>query len=78
MLDLVLKGLWETIYMTVGATVLAYIVGLPLGLVLAALRGNGRAIARHHVALIVVDGDGNVLLSQRKRAGQQGENQKKR
>ena len=28
MLDLVLKGLWETIYMTVGATVLAYIVGL--------------------------------------------------
>ena len=23
MLDLVLKGLWETIYMTVGATVLA-------------------------------------------------------
>ena len=36
MLDLVLKGLWETIYMTVGATVLAYIVGLPLGLVLAA------------------------------------------
>ena len=45
---------------------------------LAVLRGNGRALARHHVALIVVDGDGNVLLSQRKRAGQQGENQKKR
>ena len=44
----------------------------------AVLRWNGRAIARHHVALIVVDGDGNVLLSQRKRAGQQGENQKKR
>ena len=41
MLDLVLKGLWETIYMTVGATVLAYIVGLPLGLVLAvADQGN--------------------------------------
>ena len=41
MLDLVLKGLWETIYMTVGATVLAYIVGLPLGLVLAATTADG-------------------------------------
>lgn len=41
MLDLVLKGLWETIYMTVGATALAYIVGLPLGLVLAATAADG-------------------------------------
>ena len=41
MLDLVLRGLWETIYMTVGATVLAYIVGLPLGLVLAATAADG-------------------------------------
>ena len=41
MLDLVLKGLWETIYMTVGATVLAYIVGLPLGLILAATAADG-------------------------------------
>ena len=41
MLDLVLKGLWETIYMTVGATVLAYIVGLPLGLVLAVTAKDG-------------------------------------
>ena len=41
MLDLVLKGLWETIYMTVGVTVLAYIVGLPLGLVLAATAADG-------------------------------------
>ena len=41
MLDLVLKGLWETVYMTVGATVLSYIVGLPLGLVLAATAADG-------------------------------------
>lgn len=41
MLDLVLKGLWETIYMTVGATVLSYIVGLPLGLILAATAADG-------------------------------------
>ena len=41
MLDLVLKGLWETVYMTVGATVLSYIVSLPLGLILAATAADG-------------------------------------
>ena len=41
MLDLVLKGLWETVYMTVGATVLSYIVGLPLGLILATTAADG-------------------------------------
>ena len=41
MLDLVLKGLWETISLTVGATVLAYIVGVPLGLILAATAADG-------------------------------------
>lgn len=41
MLDLVLKGLWETVYMTVGATVLSYIAGLPLGLILAATAADG-------------------------------------
>lgn len=41
MLDLVLKGHWETVYMTVGATVLSYIVGLPLGLILAATAADG-------------------------------------
>lgn len=41
MLDLVLKGLWETVYMTVGATVLSYIVGLPLGLILASTAADG-------------------------------------
>ena len=41
MLDLVLKGLWETVYMPVGATVLSYIVGLPLGLILAATAADG-------------------------------------
>ncbi len=41
MLDLVLKGLWVTVYMTVGATVLSYIVGLPLGLILTATAADG-------------------------------------
>ena len=41
MLDLVLKGLWETIYMTVAVTFFAYVVGLPLGLVLAVTAKDG-------------------------------------
>ena len=36
MLPLMGKGLWETLYMTVGSTALAYLIGLPLGLLLAA------------------------------------------
>ena len=34
------KGIWETIYMTVLATLFAYILGLPLG-VLLAVTGEG-------------------------------------
>lgn len=41
MLDLVLKGLGETIYMTVAVTFFAYAVGLPLGLVLAVTAKDG-------------------------------------
>ena len=48
MLDLVLKGLGETIYMTVAVTFFAYVVGLPLGLVLGIHKGavgrNGRPV----------------------------------
>lgn len=41
MLDLVLQGLGETIYMTVVVTFFAYVVGLPLGLVLAVTAKDG-------------------------------------
>ena len=34
MLSLIVKGFWETLYMTLGSTVLAYAIGLPLGLLL--------------------------------------------
>ena len=60
MLDLVLKGLWETIYMTVGATVLAYIVGLPLGLILAATAADG---VRPNRGVLVLGAIVNVLRS---------------
>ena len=35
------KGIWETIYMTLISTAFAYIIGLPLGLLLAATGKNG-------------------------------------
>ncbi|MDE6585382.1 MAG: ABC transporter permease [Clostridia bacterium] len=31
----ILKGIWETLYMSVASTALAYVIGLPLGVVLA-------------------------------------------
>ena len=61
MLDLVLKGLWETIYMTVGATVLAYIVGLPLGLILAATAADG--VRPNRGVTLVLGAIVNVLRS---------------
>lgn len=41
MLPLMGKGLWETLYMTVGSTALAYILGLPLGLLLCVTAKDG-------------------------------------
>lgn len=37
----VLKGIWETLYMSVVSTILAYIIGLPLGVILAVTDKNG-------------------------------------
>lgn len=61
MLDLVLKGLWETVYMTVGATVLSYIVGLPLGLILAATAADG--VRPNRGVNLVLGAIANVLRS---------------
>jgi len=41
MVDLVLTGFWETIYMTVVSTALAYVIGLPLGLLLVSTSKEG-------------------------------------
>ena len=35
------KALWETLYMTVGSTLMAYILGLPLGVLLAVTADDG-------------------------------------
>lgn len=41
MVPLMAKGLWETLYMTVGSTILAYVIGLPLGLLLCVTAKDG-------------------------------------
>ena len=40
-LSLVPTALWESIYMTIGSTILAYIIGLPLGFVLVVTARDG-------------------------------------
>ena len=40
-LALVPEALWESIYMTIGSTALAYVIGLPLGLVLVVTARDG-------------------------------------
>lgn len=41
LIDLVLNGLWETLYMTLASTAVAYIIGLPLGLLLTVTNAEG-------------------------------------
>lgn len=39
--ELILAGLWETLYMTLISAGLSYVIGLPLGMILAATDRNG-------------------------------------
>lgn len=41
MLPLIGKSLWETLYMTLGSTLAAYVIGLPLGVILAITSDDG-------------------------------------
>jgi D-methionine transport system permease protein len=38
--EMIFKGLWETAYMTVMSTIFAYVIGLPLGVILAVTDKN--------------------------------------
>ena len=41
MVELILAGLWETLYMTLISAGLSYVIGLPLGMIVAATDRNG-------------------------------------
>ena len=52
---LILQGLWETLYMTIPSTVLSYLVGMPLGLLLVVTARDGiRPMPRFNSVLGVV------------------------
>lgn len=40
-LGLIPQALWESVYMTVGSTILAYVIGLPLGMILVVTAKDG-------------------------------------
>lgn len=39
--NILLKGIWETVYMTIFSSLFAYVIGLPLGVILAITDENG-------------------------------------
>ena len=57
---IILKGIWETIYMTFLSTAIAYVIGLPLGVVLNVTSSNGLS---PNIVLPVRGGDGDDLAA---------------
>lgn len=58
---LLLQGLWETLYMTLVSTLLAYAIGLPVGVILVVTGKDGVKpnLAVHHTVGVIV----NILRS---------------
>jgi D-methionine transport system permease protein len=61
MIDLLVSGTWETLYMTVVSTLIAYVIGIPVGVILY-ITGTG-GIARNRVINLVVGFVVNVIRS---------------
>lgn len=61
MIDLLVQGTWETLYMTLVSTAIAYVIGVPLGVVLY-ITGRG-GIAENRAVNLVVGVIVNILRS---------------
>ncbi len=61
LVDLILMGTWETLYMTVVSTAIAYVLGIPLGVILY-ITGDG-GIKRNPAVNLVVGVIVNILRS---------------
>lgn len=61
MIDLLVQGTWETLYMTLVSTAIAYVIGVPLGVVLY-ITGRG-GIAENRVVNLIVGVVVNILRS---------------
>ncbi len=40
-INMLVRGVWETVYMTLGSTILGYVLGLPMGIILAITDKDG-------------------------------------
>lgn len=61
MIDLLVQGTWETLYMTLVSTAIAYVIGVPLGVILY-ITGRG-GIAENRVVNLIVGVIVNILRS---------------
>ena len=61
MIDLIVTGTWETLYMTLVSTLIAYVLGVPIGIILY-ITGEG-GIRRNRAVNLIVGIIVNVLRS---------------
>lgn len=61
MIEMIIKGIGETLYMTLGATLFGYVFGLPIGIVLAVTDKSG--IRPNRVVYKILDVIANILRS---------------
>ena len=41
-INMLIRGVWETVYMTLGSTILGYVLGLPMGIIRSEERRVGK------------------------------------
>lgn len=61
MIDLLVSGTWETLYMTIVSTAIAYVIGIPLGVILYITSDNG--VRRNRAVNLVLGFIVNMLRS---------------
>lgn len=59
--EMILNGIGETLYMTIGATLFGYVIGLPMGVLLAVTDKNG--ISPNRIVYKILDVIVNILRS---------------
>ena len=59
--NMIITGIWETLYMTLVSTLVGYVIGLPLGVTLA-VTGKG-GIRENKVVYRILDVISNVIRS---------------
>ena len=63
MIEILIKGIWETLYMTVVSTAFAYLLGIPLGVVLYITDKNSIC---HNICMLCVFNDCFISAANKK------------